>query len=102
GGLEMSRPLATAALAVVIVALILILPQRPGRHPGRANARTLKRVVVSSRLSWVELQLPSSLALLIRRTIRLPRTLATGRYTLLRPAKAPVRARRTSMPTRAS
>ena len=38
GGLEMSRPIASAILAVVIVALILILPQRPGRHPGRAEA----------------------------------------------------------------
>jgi uncharacterized membrane-anchored protein len=33
GGLEVSRPLATAALAVVIVALIFILPQRAGEHP---------------------------------------------------------------------
>ena len=33
GGLELSRPLATVALAVAIVALILLLPQRPGRHP---------------------------------------------------------------------
>jgi uncharacterized membrane-anchored protein len=34
GGLEWSRPLASAVLAVVIVLLILVLPQRPGRHPG--------------------------------------------------------------------
>ena len=34
GGLELSRPLASAALAVVIVLLIVILPQRPGQHPG--------------------------------------------------------------------
>src|SRR5436305_14378799 len=39
GGLEWSRPLASAVLAVVIIALILILPQRPGQHPGRAEAR---------------------------------------------------------------
>jgi uncharacterized membrane-anchored protein len=32
GGLEFSRPLASAAMAVVIIALILILPQRPGAH----------------------------------------------------------------------
>jgi uncharacterized membrane-anchored protein len=32
GGLELSRPLATAVLAVAIVALILVLPQRPGGH----------------------------------------------------------------------
>ena len=38
GGLEMSRPIASAVLAVVIIALILILPQRPGRHPGQAEA----------------------------------------------------------------
>jgi uncharacterized membrane-anchored protein len=40
GGLEWSRPLASAVLAVVIIGLILILPQRPGRHPGGAEART--------------------------------------------------------------
>jgi uncharacterized membrane-anchored protein len=34
GGLEFSRPLASLVLAVTIVALILIIPQRPGRHPG--------------------------------------------------------------------
>jgi uncharacterized membrane-anchored protein len=39
GGLEWSRPLASAVLAVVIIALILILPQRPGQHPGQAEAR---------------------------------------------------------------
>lgn len=38
GGLEWSRPLASAVLAVVILLLILILPQRPGQHPGRAEA----------------------------------------------------------------
>jgi uncharacterized membrane-anchored protein len=38
GGLAMSRPLASAALAVVIVLLILFLPQKPGRHPGQAEA----------------------------------------------------------------
>ena len=37
GGLELSRPLASAALAVVIVLLIVILPQRPGQHPGTAK-----------------------------------------------------------------
>ncbi|HWU93077.1 MAG TPA: hypothetical protein VN106_07505 [Sphingomicrobium sp.] len=39
GGLELSRPLASLVLAVVIVALILILPQRAGRHPGQAEER---------------------------------------------------------------
>ena len=33
GGLALSRPLATAALAVAMILLILILPQRPGQHP---------------------------------------------------------------------
>lgn len=34
GGLAMSRPIATAVLAAAILALILILPQRAGSHPG--------------------------------------------------------------------
>lgn len=34
GGLDISRPLASLVLAVVIVVLILVLPQRSGRHPG--------------------------------------------------------------------
>ena len=38
GGLELSRPIASAVLAAVIVVLILILPQRPGRHPGEDAA----------------------------------------------------------------
>jgi len=33
GGLAMSRPIATLILAVLIVALVLILPQRAGSHP---------------------------------------------------------------------
>ncbi|MES2137969.1 MAG: hypothetical protein V4502_13040 [Pseudomonadota bacterium] len=33
GGLDFSRPLATIALAVAIVLLILLVPQRPGAHP---------------------------------------------------------------------
>lgn len=33
GGLDLSRPIATAILASIIVALIFILPQRAGRHP---------------------------------------------------------------------
>jgi uncharacterized membrane-anchored protein len=37
GGLALSRPLASAVIAVIIVALIIILPQRPGRHPGSAE-----------------------------------------------------------------
>src|SRR5438270_266140 len=38
GGLELSRPIASAALAAVILVLIVILPQRPGQHPGQAEA----------------------------------------------------------------
>jgi uncharacterized membrane-anchored protein len=34
GGLEISRPLASLILAVAIVVLILVVPQRSGRHPG--------------------------------------------------------------------
>lgn len=40
GGLEWSRPLASAVLAVVIIVLILVLPQRPGLHPGQEAADT--------------------------------------------------------------
>jgi uncharacterized membrane-anchored protein len=36
GGLALSRPLASAVLAVAIVALVLLLPQRAGSHPGEA------------------------------------------------------------------
>lgn len=39
GGLNLSRPVASAVLAVIILALILLLPQRPGSHPGQAEAR---------------------------------------------------------------
>ena len=37
GGLDISRPLASAILAVAIVILILILPQRAAEHPGYAG-----------------------------------------------------------------
>jgi uncharacterized membrane-anchored protein len=37
GGLDLSRPLASAALALAIVLLLIILPQRPGRHSGVAR-----------------------------------------------------------------
>jgi uncharacterized membrane-anchored protein len=33
GGLDFSRPLASLVLAVTIVALIFLLPQRAGKHP---------------------------------------------------------------------
>ena len=38
GGLEFSRPLATAALAIAIIVLIALLPQRPGAHSRTAPA----------------------------------------------------------------
>ena len=34
GGLALSRPLASGVILALIVMLILVLPQRPGRHPG--------------------------------------------------------------------
>jgi uncharacterized membrane-anchored protein len=38
GGLALSRPIASAVLAGVIILLILLLPQRPGQHPRQAEA----------------------------------------------------------------
>jgi uncharacterized membrane-anchored protein len=38
GGLALSRPIASIVLAAVIMLLILLLPQRPGRHPASAPA----------------------------------------------------------------
>jgi uncharacterized membrane-anchored protein len=41
GGLALSRPAATAVLAAVILVLVLVLPQRPGRRPaGGAETRS--------------------------------------------------------------
>jgi uncharacterized membrane-anchored protein len=40
GGLALSRPIASLVMLVAIVVLILLLPQRPGSHPGTAEART--------------------------------------------------------------
>jgi len=34
GGLEVSRPLASLVIAVAMVVLILVIPQRAGQHPG--------------------------------------------------------------------
>ncbi len=41
GGLALSRPLASAVLAMVIMALILILPQRAGGHPGSGTRNSV-------------------------------------------------------------
>lgn len=38
GGLALSRPLASAVILAAILVLILVLPQRPGRHPGSGVA----------------------------------------------------------------
>ncbi len=38
GGLNLSRPIASAVIAAFIVALIVLLPQRPGQHPGSQPA----------------------------------------------------------------
>jgi uncharacterized membrane-anchored protein len=40
GGLALSRPIATATLAAAMILLILIIPQRAGRHPGVEEATT--------------------------------------------------------------
>jgi uncharacterized membrane-anchored protein len=37
GGLALSRPLASAVIAAIILACILLLPQRAGSHPGNAQ-----------------------------------------------------------------
>jgi uncharacterized membrane-anchored protein len=36
GGLALSRPLASAVITAIMIGCILLLPQRPGRHPGQA------------------------------------------------------------------
>jgi uncharacterized membrane-anchored protein len=38
GGLALSRPLASAAIALFIIICVLALPQRAGRHPGAGEA----------------------------------------------------------------
>jgi uncharacterized membrane-anchored protein len=40
GGLEISRYVASGILAATIVALVLILPQRAGVHPGARKQKT--------------------------------------------------------------
>ena len=40
GGLSLSRPLASAVIAVFIIGCVLLLPQRAGRHPGQPKAAT--------------------------------------------------------------
>lgn len=38
GGMALSRPFASAVIAVFIAVCVLVLPQRPGRHPGVSTA----------------------------------------------------------------
>lgn len=38
GGLGWSRPLASAAIAIFIIACLFLIPQRPGRHPSERHA----------------------------------------------------------------
>jgi uncharacterized membrane-anchored protein len=38
GGLNLSRPIASVVIAAILIALVLILPQRAGKHPGAASA----------------------------------------------------------------
>jgi uncharacterized membrane-anchored protein len=38
GGLNLSRPIASLVIGLIMVALILIIPQRPGVHPARQTA----------------------------------------------------------------
>jgi uncharacterized membrane-anchored protein len=40
GGFALSRPILSLGLAVVIALLVAVLPQRPGVHPGGADARS--------------------------------------------------------------
>ena len=41
GGLDLSRPIASAVIAVFIIGCIIVMPQRAGRHPGEAPALAL-------------------------------------------------------------
>jgi len=43
GGLSLSRPLASAVILALIVVLVFVLPQRPGRHPGQAASQAPAR-----------------------------------------------------------
>lgn len=38
GGLNFSRPIASAVIAVAIIVLMLVIPQKPGEHPGAKAA----------------------------------------------------------------
>jgi uncharacterized membrane-anchored protein len=38
GGLDLSRPIASAIIAAFILACLLLIPQRPGEHPSASTA----------------------------------------------------------------
>ena len=40
GGLDISRPLASLVIAVAMIVLVAVIPQRAGRHPGGAAGQT--------------------------------------------------------------
>ncbi len=40
-GVNLGRPIASAILAVFIIACILLIPQRPGKHPGAASNQAM-------------------------------------------------------------
>jgi len=42
GGLALSRPIASAVIAIFIVACVLVLPQRAGRHPEHPQAQSAR------------------------------------------------------------
>jgi uncharacterized membrane-anchored protein len=48
GGLALSRPLASAVIAAVMVALLIVLPQRPGRHPSSPEGEAAEAQSVSA------------------------------------------------------
>jgi hypothetical protein len=41
--LALSRPIASAVIAVFILGCLLVLPQRAGQHPARADAPGVTR-----------------------------------------------------------
>ena len=40
GGLSLSRPLASEVIAAFIIAALVLIPQRPGRHPDSGTAKS--------------------------------------------------------------
>jgi uncharacterized membrane-anchored protein len=37
GGFALSRPHASAVITAIVVVQLIVVPQRPGRHPGSTN-----------------------------------------------------------------